>query len=260
MKKVIILTMAMLIMITGCAQIQIPYETQGSTDELLESTVTETKMTEVSDVEDTVPSDDENSMTDDETVTPEATSETVREQPDIGVDDNPASVTPTIQEPTPQATEEKPEVPATVEEVPFEEPTTEQTTEPEVTAQPTEPANTSVAYSPDRVVSLAISKCIAGGMILTTDNLNTLLANGSITEEEYNSYYPYDGLGYYSVFVETDLSKAATTSGRLLGSEDGIADYISGMLLLEREPYFMIEYAGTTEYGGQTFYEFRCYR
>ena len=97
-------------------------------------------------------------------------------------------------------------------------------------------------------------------MILTTENLNMLLANGSITEEEYNSYYPYDGLGYYSVFVETDLNKAATTSGRLLGSEEGIADYIAGMLLLEREPYFMIEYAGTTECGGQTFYEFRCYR
>ena len=157
-------------------------------------------------------------------------------------------------------TEEKSETPATVEEAPSEEPVTEQTTEPEVTTQQTEPANASVSYSPDRVVSLAISKCIAGGMILTTENLNMLLANGSISEEEYNSYYPYDGLGYYSVFVETDLNKAATTSGRLLGSEEGIADYIAGMLLLEREPYFMIEYAGTTECGGQTFYEFCCYR
>jgi hypothetical protein len=97
-------------------------------------------------------------------------------------------------------------------------------------------------------------------MIRTTDNLDNLLANGSITQEEYNEYYPYDGLGYYSVFVETDLNKASTTSGTLLGSEAGIADYISGMLLLESNPYFLIEYAGTTDCGGQSFYEFRCYR
>jgi hypothetical protein len=62
------------------------------------------------------------------------------------------------------------------------------------------------------------------------------------------------------VFVETDLNKASTTSGALLGSEAGIADYISGMLLLESNPYFLIEYAGTTDCGGQSFYEFRCYR
>lgn len=264
MRKAIILDLAMLVVLAGCAQIQIPYETRVSTNEQFESTVTEVEMTETSDVEDSMPSGMENSTTDDDEVGAiEATSEPVSDmtpdQPDIN-DDNPASVTPTIQEPNPQATEEKTEVPATVEEAPSEEPVTEQTTEPEVTTQQTEPANASVSYSPDRVVSLAISKCIAGGMILTTENLNMLLANGSITEEEYNSYYPYDGLGYYSVFVETDLNKAATTSGRLLGSEEGIADYIAGMLLLEREPYFMIEYAGTTECGGQTFYEFRCYR
>ena len=264
MRKAIILALAMLAVLAGCTQMQTPYETQGSIDDQFESAVTEVDMTETSDVEDSIPSDVENSTTeDDEVGVTEATSEPVSdmtpEQPDIN-DDNPVSVTPTIQEPTVPTTEEKPEVPATVEEVSSEDPVTEQTTEPVVTAQPTEPASVSVAYSPDRVVSLAISKCIAGGMILTTDNLNTLLSNGSISEEEYNSYYPYDGLGYYSVFVETDLSKAATTSGRILGSEDGIADYISGMLLLEREPYFMIEYAGTTKYGGQTFYEFRCYR
>lgn len=264
MRKAIILALAMLAVLAGCTQMQTPYETQGSIDDQFESAVTEADMTETRDVEDSIPSDVENSTTeDDEVGVTEATSEPVSdmtpEQPDIN-DDNPVLVTPTIQEPTVPTTEEKPEVPATVEEVSSEDPVTEQTTEPVVTAQPTEPVSASVSYSPDRVVSLAISKCIAGGMILTTENLNMLLANGSITEEEYNSYYPYDGLGYYSVFVETDLNKAATTSGRLLGSEEGIADYIAGMLLLEREPYFMIEYAGTTECGGQTFYEFRCYR
>ena len=81
MKKVIILALAMLIAITGCAQMQFPYETQRSTDEQFESTVTETKMTVVSVTEDTMLSIVENSMTDDDAVTPEATSETVQEQP-----------------------------------------------------------------------------------------------------------------------------------------------------------------------------------
>ena len=144
-----------------------------------------------------------------------------------------------------------------------ETPTTEAPCpEPEepATEAPPAPEPASVSYSPQNVVSMATSQCIAGGMIRTTDNLDNLLANGSITQEEYNEFYPYDGLGYYSVFVETDLNKASTTSGALLGSEAGIADYISGMLLLESNPYFLIEYAGTTDCGGQSFYEFRCYR
>ena len=106
----------------------------------------------------------------------------------------------------------------------------------------------------------ATAKCQAGGMITSTDNLANQLAAGNITEAEYNEYYPYDGLGYYSVFVETDLNKASTTSGRLLGSEDAIATYIADMLLLESQPIFLIEYAGVTSTGGQDFYEFRCYR
>ena len=85
---------------------------------------------------------------------------------------------------------------------------------------------------------------------------------GKITKEEYNEYYPLDGLedSYYSVFVNIDLNKAATTSGRLLGSEEGIADYIAGMLLLESNPIFNIRNVGTYKTGGETFYEFRCYR
>ena len=144
-----------------------------------------------------------------------------------------------------------------------EEPSGESTEAP--TEAPTEatteaPAPASVSYSPGNVVSLATAKCQAGGMITTTDNLANLLAEGQITEEEYNDYYPYDGLGYYSVFVETDLNKAATTSGRLLGSEDAIATYIADMLLLESNPYFLIEYSGVYNSGGHDFYEFRCYR
>ena len=162
-----------------------------------------------------------------------------------------------------QQTEEE----STTEQITSEPVTTEQTTEcsteapeqpPEETVEETTEAlpQTTVSYSPQNVVSLATSKCISGGMIKVTDYLNELLASGSITQEEYDEYYPYDGLGYYSVFVETDLNAASTTSGRKLGSEQGIADYIADMLLLEREPYFLIEYGG--ESGG--FYEFRCYR
>lgn len=119
---------------------------------------------------------------------------------------------------------------------------------------------TAASYDPVSVCSQAVAKCQAGGMITTTDNLANLLAEGKITLEEYNSYYPYDGLGYYSVFVETDLNKASTTSGRKLGSGDDIADYIAGMMLLETEPVFNIEYAGVYNLNGTDFYEFRCYR
>lgn len=90
------------------------------------------------------------------------------------------------------------------------------------------------------------------------DNLNA----GKITQEEYDEYYPLDGLedSYYSVFVNVDLNKAATTSGRTLGSEEEIAQYIADMLLLESDSVFNIRYTGTTKTSGETFYEFRCYR
>ena len=148
-----------------------------------------------------------------------------------------------------------------------EEPKPEET-KPECEAEPgeTEPEETKqqeqtmTSYDPVSVCSQAVAKCQAGGMITTTDNLANLLSEGKITQEEYNSYYPYDGLGYYSVFVETDLNKASTTSGRKLGSEDGIAEYIAGMMLLETEPVFYIEYAGVYSLNGTDFYEFRCYR
>ena len=144
-------------------------------------------------------------------------------------------------------------------DVPMQEETKPEETKPEETKQQ-EQTVTALSYDPVSVCSQAVAKCQAGGMITTTDNLASLLAEGKITQEEYNSYYPYDGLGYYSVFVETDLNEASTTSGRKLGSEDGIADYIAGMMLLETEPVFYIEYAGVYNLNGTDFYEFRCYR
>ena len=164
-------------------------------------------------------------------------------EPAQGSTEIPQPEEPQVEEP--QAEEPQPEEPQPEEPQP-EEP------------QPQE--QTVAAYDPVSVCNQAIAKCQAGGMITTTDNLANLLAEGKITQEEYNSYYPYDGLGYYSVFVETDLNKASTTSGRKLGSEDGIADYIAGMMLLETEPVFYIEYAGVYNLNGTDFYEFRCYR
>ena len=105
----------------------------------------------------------------------------------------------------------------TTPEIPREEPAEEVTEEPEEEAF--------VAYDPNYVVALATEKTKAYGKILVWENLDRLLAEGSITKEEYNEYYPYDGLenSYYSVFVETDLSKDSTTSGRMLVSEEGTA-------------------------------------
>lgn len=160
--------------------------------------------------------------------------------------------------------------------------TTEATAEPTVEAQtessgePTEtsteqsteqtpealPENSFIAYDPNRVVALATEKTKAYGKILVWENLDRLLAEGQITQEEYNEYYPYDGLedSYYSVFIETDLSKVSTISGELLGTEDGIAEYIAEMLALETGPYFAISYAGIYEGISGDFYEFRCHR
>ena len=117
-----------------------------------------------------------------------------------------------------------------------------------------------VGYDANRVARLAVEKCKAAGMIPLPENLDRLLAEGKITQEEYNEYYPYDGCGYYSVFVETNLNLASTISGERLCSEEEIADYIAGMMVLEVEPYFYIECAGVYQGNSVEFYEFRCYR
>lgn len=147
------------------------------------------------------------------------------------------------------------------------EPASEQQPKPEENSKPEEkpepkPEPQAVSYSPEKVVSLAISKCQAGGMVTTEQHLKDNLNAGKITKEEYDEYYPLDGLedSYYSVFVNVDLNKAATTSGRALGSEEEIAQYIADMLLLESDSVFNIRYTGTTKTSGETFYEFRCYR
>ncbi len=157
------------------------------------------------------------------------------------------------------ATETSTEVPT---EAPTEAPKEEATEEVVETTTEEPEEETFVAYDPNYVVALATEKTKAYGKILVWENLDRLLAEGKITQEEYDEYYPYDGLenSYYSVFVETDLNKASTISGSLLISEEGIADYIAGMLALETGPYFAISYAGIYEGNSGDFYEFRCHR
>lgn len=124
------------------------------------------------------------------------------------------------------------------------------------------PESEFVAYNPQNVAQLANAKVKAAGKILVPEHLDALLAEGAITQEEYNEYYPYDGMenSYYSVFVETNLLEASTTSGRKLGSEDAIATYIADMLALENGPYVYVEYYRIYNLNGTDFYEFRCYR
>lgn len=137
----------------------------------------------------------------------------------------------------------------------------QQATEPIPTEPTPQPEPQVINYSPQNVVLLATDKTRAAGKVLLTENLDNLLASGQISQAEYNEYYPYDGAGYYSVFVDTNMAEARSISGTTsFNSEDEIAQYISDMLILENGPYFLIEYAGTYDYYGKQCYEFRCYR
>ena len=189
-----------------------------------------------------------------ESSTTEAPSETVTTQPTTP----PAETQPT----TPELTTLSTEAPVTEEDT---EPATDDRGNPadgspvfEITFDI--PQAEYVGYDADRVARLAVEKCKAAGMITLPENLDRLLADGKITQEEYDEYYPYDGCGYYSVFVETNLNLASTISGERLCSEEEIADYIAGMMVLEVEPYFYIECAGVYQGNSVEFYEFRCYR
>ena len=119
-----------------------------------------------------------------------------------------------------------------------------------------------VSYDPYEVVRKSIAKCQKGGMITTEDNLKRLLKEGKITKEEYDEYYPLDGMedSYYSVFVNVDLNKATDIVGNKYGSVDAIANDIAEMMMLENDPLFNITYAGKTTLNGEVFYEFRCHR
>ncbi|MCM1224955.1 MAG: hypothetical protein NC548_61945 [Lachnospiraceae bacterium] len=256
MKKRLFLILSVILMLAvGCGNknnilTDIETETSETASRTVESDITDDEETSVMDWTD-------NEDTEEEQTERETPKDTEPEERDKTTEETPAplSVSQPEQKKETEHTQSSTDM-AKPEETKAEETKPEETKLEEI--KPQEPIVTE--YNPVSVCSQAVAKCQAGGMITTTDNLGNLLAEGKITLEEYDSYYPYDGLGYYSVFVETDLNEASTTSGRKLGSEDGIADYIAGMLLLETEPVFYIEYAGVYNLNGTDFYEFRCYR
>lgn len=144
--------------------------------------------------------------------------------------------------------------------------TTELDTKPESELEaPQEPQQPSqpepVSYSPQRGVQLATEKTKAAGKIYIPDDLDRMLAEGTITQEDYNDCYPTDGAGYLEFYVATDLNEARDVSGTVkFNSEDDIAANIAGMYSSLPQQYFYIEYHGTMMYKDKECYVFYCYR
>lgn len=210
--------------------------------ETAKPTENETKEEETKDTETKAPTEEHTTQTEEPASTQE---ETVKEEPTETPTERPT------QQPTEAPTEAPTEIPT---EAATEEPTTETPTQPPVQ----EPEF--VAYNPYNVAQMANAKVKAAGKVLLPENLDRLLAEGAITQEEYNEYYPYDGCGYYSVFIETNLLIAQDIVGTPLRSEEAIAEHIAGMLVLETGPYVYVECNGVYNHNGTDFYEFRCYR
>lgn len=255
-KRLLLATMAVMVVGIGCtgcglfdgAEFERAVDVGITNEEVIDSSETETFITEDVTVEPVLKikeSGEESSV--DTTESSES-----EEEPETSEGTETEETTEATPGPTTETSTEAPV------EAPKEE-TSEGITEP-TTEEPEEEAF--VSYDPNYVVAFATEKTKAYGKILVWENLDRLLAEGKITQEEYDEYYPYDGLedSYYGVFVETNLNKASTISGSLLISEEGIADYIAGMLALETGPYFAISYAGVYEGTNGDFYEFRCHR
>lgn len=118
-----------------------------------------------------------------------------------------------------------------------------------------------VSYSPQTVVELAVEKTKSQGKIYIPDDLDQMLAAGTISQEEYNASYPTDGAGYLEYYVATDLNEARDVSGSVhFSSEADIAANIAGMYASLPQQYFYIEYHGTVMYGEKECYVFYCYR
>lgn len=276
MKKLFIILLSVMIMgISGCDKVENRIETKND-KEVNNSQETATKKTDVKDVKES-----QTSLNDNTKKVEDVTTEPVQKKQE---EENATETKNTQQTAVPsketvdyskgadngdvvtsKPTEQQTVAPTSAPTVnptpkPTEKPTEKPTKKP--TIAPTPKPESKKEYSPDKVVKSAIAKCEANGMITTEHNLDNLLADGTITQEEYDSYYPLDGLdnSYFSVFVNVDLNKATTVAGERLTSESAIADYISGMLLLESEPEFNIKNVGTYKSNGETFYEFRCYR
>lgn len=233
-KKCLLLILMVLLPLNGCTKSDETVETQVDTERVETIDTEENSDTEVEESLDTSPNEEEEN-------------EVISEQTEtLKTENEEQTKTPRPSENKDTPVEENKENNSSVENEP-----------------PKESENVSIPvvnYNPNTIVQLATDRLKAIGKVTLTDNLDRLLAEGSITQEEYNEYYPYDGAGYYSVFMETDLNEAKTTSGRKLRSEEEIAEHIAEMLAIEPGPFFLIEYAGVYTTGGNDFYEFRCYR
>lgn len=156
----------------------------------------------------------------------------------------------------------EPSKPQTTEPDTKPEPEPEAPQEPQIPQEPQQPSQPEpVSYSPQRVVQLATEKTKAAGKIYIPDDLDRMLAEGTITQEDYNDCYPTDGAGYLEFYVATDLNEARDVSGTVkFNSEDDIAANIAGMYSSLPQQYFYIEYHGTVMYGDKECYVFYCYR
>lgn len=156
----------------------------------------------------------------------------------------------------------EPSKPQTTEPDTKPEPEPEAPQEPQTPQEPQQPSQPEpVSFSPQRVVQLATEKTKAAGKIYIPDDLDRMLAEGTITHEDYNDCYPTDGAGYLEFYVATDLNEARDVSGTVkFNSEDDIAANIAGMYSSLPQQYFYIEYHGTVMYGDKECYVFYCYR
>lgn len=156
----------------------------------------------------------------------------------------------------------EPSKPQTTEPDTKPEPEPEAPQEPQTPQEPQQPSQPEpVSYSPQRVVQLATEKTKAAGKIYIPDDLDRMLAEGTITQEDYNDCYPTDGAGYLEFYVAMDLNEARDVSGTVkFNSEDDIAANIAGMYSSLPQQYFYIEYHGTVMYGDKECYVFYCYR
>lgn len=252
MKKVIVILLSVMIVgVSGCGEKleEKQVTTEIITEEMPESTITEEKSstTELVNKAELKPVKKDNQI---------ETGGTLE-------NNNVETETPTQEQDTSkdsQITDDQPEIAADQPDNTTSEKESSETTE--ITEKPNTTETSFVGYSPEDVVNLAIAKCTANGKITTEQNLDNLLSSGQITQDECNEYYPLDGLddSYFSVYVNKDLNKAATTSGSPLSSENEIAGYVAELISLESGSVFNIRYTGTYDTGGETFYEFRCYR
>lgn len=138
----------------------------------------------------------------------------------------------------------EPSKPQTTEPDTKPEPEPEAPQEPQTPQEPQQPSQPEpVSFSPQRVVQLATEKTKAAGKIYIPDDLDRMLAEGTITQENYNDCYPTDGAGYLEFYVATDLNEARDVSGTVkFNREDDIAANIAGMYSSLPQQYFYIEY------------------